>query len=55
MPYFRESSISFFWVCGYNKLNKFDEGELVFADVEDGDDADMDEAAEASQVDHGSN
>ena len=25
--------ISFFWVCGYNKLNEFNEGDLVFADV----------------------
>ena len=33
MPYFRETSISFFWVCGYNKLNKFNEGDLVFADA----------------------
>ena len=33
MPYFRETSISFFWVCRYNKLNKFNEGDLVFADV----------------------
>ena len=23
----------FFWVCGYNKLNKFNEGNLVFADA----------------------
>jgi len=33
MPYFRETSISFFWVCGYNKLNKFNDGDLVFAVV----------------------
>ena len=33
MQYFRETSISFFWVCGYNKLNKFNEGDLVFPDV----------------------
>jgi len=32
MPYFRETSISFFWVCGCNKLNKFNEGNSVFAD-----------------------
>jgi len=32
MPYFSETSISFFWVCGYNKLNKFNEWDLVFAD-----------------------
>jgi len=35
MPYFRETSISFFWVCGYNILKKFNEGDLVFADVEE--------------------
>jgi len=34
MAYFRETSIAFFWVCGYNKLNKFNEGNLVFADVD---------------------
>jgi len=33
MAHFRETSISFFWVCGYNKLNKFNEWNLVFADV----------------------
>jgi hypothetical protein len=33
MPYFRETWILFFWVCGYNKLNKFNEGDLVFADA----------------------
>ena len=33
MPYFRETSISFFWVCGYNKLNRFNEGNLDFADA----------------------
>jgi len=32
MAYFRETSISLFWVCGYNKLNKCNEGDLVFAD-----------------------
>jgi hypothetical protein len=32
MTYFRETSISFFWVGGYNKLNQFNEGDLVFAD-----------------------
>jgi len=31
MSYFRETSISFFWVCGYNKLNKFKDGNWVFA------------------------
>jgi len=33
MPYFSETLISFFWVCGYNKLIEFTEGNLVFADV----------------------
>jgi hypothetical protein len=33
MQYFREISISFFGVCGYNKLTKFNDGHLVFADV----------------------
>jgi len=33
MPYFRETSISFVRVCGYNKLNEFNEGNVVFADV----------------------
>jgi len=33
MPYFRETSISFFSVCGYKKLNKVNEGDLVVADV----------------------
>ena len=33
MPYFRETSISFFQVCGYNKLNKFNQGNVVFSDV----------------------
>jgi hypothetical protein len=36
MAYFREISISLFGVCGYNKLNKFNEGDLVFADVPPG-------------------
>jgi len=36
MPYFREISISFFSVCGYNKLNKFSEGNVVFADARSG-------------------
>jgi len=31
--YFRETSISFFWDCGYNKLKKFSEGNLVFVDI----------------------
>ena len=31
-PYFREISISFLWVRGYNKLNQFNEGNLIFAD-----------------------
>jgi len=30
--YIRETLIQFFWVCGYNKLNKSNEGNLVFAD-----------------------
>jgi hypothetical protein len=34
IPYFRENLISFFWVCRYNKLNIFNEGDLVFADVQ---------------------
>jgi hypothetical protein len=29
MPYFRETSMSFFWVCGYKKLSKFNEGDVV--------------------------
>jgi len=29
----RKPQIFFFWVCGYNKLNKFNEGNIVFADV----------------------
>ena len=29
----RETSISFFGVCGYNNLIKFNEGNFVFADV----------------------
>jgi len=33
MPYTREISSSIFWVCGYNKPNKFNEGDLVFADA----------------------
>jgi len=33
LPYFREILISFLSVCGYNKLNEFNEGNLVFADV----------------------
>jgi len=33
MAYSRETSISFFWVCGYNQINKFTEGNLVFANV----------------------
>jgi len=33
MPNFRETLISFFGVCGYNILNKFNEGKSVFADV----------------------
>jgi len=33
MPYCRATSISFFQVCGHNTLNKFDEGDLGFADV----------------------
>jgi len=33
MPYVRETSISFFWVCGYNKLIPFNEANFVFADV----------------------
>jgi hypothetical protein len=36
MPYFRETLISFFLVCGFNKLNKVDEGDLVYADVPKG-------------------
>jgi len=32
-PYVRETSISFFGVCEYNKLIKFKEANLVFADV----------------------
>ena len=31
--YFRETSISFFWVCGYNKLKELTEGDLVSPDV----------------------
>jgi hypothetical protein len=31
MPFFRPMSISFFGVCEHNKLNKFNEGDLVFA------------------------
>jgi len=34
MLYFRETSILFFWICGYNTLNKFNEGNWVFADVQ---------------------
>jgi len=34
MPYFMETSISFSWVCWYNKLNEFNEGNLVFTDVD---------------------
>jgi len=34
MPYFRETSISFFWICGYNKLNIFNEEDLVLDDVQ---------------------
>jgi len=30
---FRETLISIFGICVYNKLNKFNEGNLVFADV----------------------
>lgn len=33
MPYIRETTVSFFSVCGYQKLNIFNEGNLVFADV----------------------
>ena len=33
MPHFRETSISFFSVCGYNKLNNLNEGNLVFVDA----------------------
>jgi len=33
MPYVRETSISFFGVCGYNKLIKFNEENFRFADV----------------------
>jgi len=34
MPYFRETAISFFfWVCGYIKLYKLNEGDLVLGDV----------------------
>jgi len=33
MPYVRETLIPYFWVCRYNKLNKFNEGNLVFADA----------------------
>jgi len=33
MLYLREISTLFFRVCGYNKLNTFKEGNLVFADV----------------------
>ena len=31
--YFREISISLFWVCASNKLNIFKEGKLVFTDA----------------------
>jgi len=30
---FKEFPISLLWVCGFNKHNKFNEGDLVFADV----------------------
>jgi hypothetical protein len=33
MAHFREILISFLCVCGYNKRNIFDRGNLVFADV----------------------
>jgi len=33
MPAFGETSISIFWVCVYNKRNKFNEENLVFADA----------------------
>jgi len=33
IPYVRETSISIFWVCEYNKLIKINEGILVFADA----------------------
>jgi len=32
MPYVRDTSISIFRVCWYNKVNQFNEGNLVFAD-----------------------
>jgi hypothetical protein len=33
LPYFRETSISLFRVCGENKLNRYNQGDLVFADA----------------------
>jgi len=33
MPYFRQSSISYLWVGGYIKRNKFNEGNIVFPDA----------------------
>ena len=33
MPYFKETSISLFWVCGYNQLNNYNEGNVVVADA----------------------
>jgi len=33
MPYFSETSNSFFWVCGHSIVHKFNKGNLVFADV----------------------
>jgi len=33
MPYFRETLISFFPVCGFNSLNKFNEGQVIFDNV----------------------
>jgi hypothetical protein len=33
ISYFRETSISCFGDCGYNHLNKYNEGNVVFADA----------------------